>query len=236
MLEGLIYTEKTPMKLLLADDHTLFRDAIIQFIQRAEPDAEIHIARDIHGVMDILESQNGFDLVLLDLRMPGMDGMEGLKKLRASFSAVPVALLSGVAEEDDVKKAVNLGARGYFPKTLSGRALLRGIHAIIDGGEYIALDDNSDNIMPSHYPKGAPSRATTPNADIRDKARHARLTPRELEVLHFLVQGASNKEIARELELQLVTVKLHVRGICRKLNAKNRTQAALTAREWGLTS
>jgi two-component system, NarL family, nitrate/nitrite response regulator NarL len=223
------------MKLLLADDHSLFRDTLVQSIERAEPEAKIELAGNVHEVMEIMSGNSDFDLVLLDWRMPGMNGVQGLEKVRKSYPDVPVALLSGLAEKEDVRKAMASGAAGYLPKTLTMRALISGIKEIIKGEPYVATDHNTNEIMPSYYNDAfsdandgmqEPAQATL-NRDVH-------LTKRENEVLQYLLKGYPNKEIARELGLQVVTVKLHVRGICRKLSAGNRTHAALIAREMGL--
>ena len=221
------------MKLLLADDHNLFRDALVEYIGRAEPDAAVRLAGSMNEVMALMQKDPDIDLVLLDLYMPGMNGLKGLEILRRAHPGVPVALLSGLAEKEDVERALALGAAGYFPKTLSGKAMMEGIRQILDGKTYVARDDGTNEIMPSHY--GDVSRGNgldrLANAGGNDNNNNIRLTPREREVLAFLLRGESNKEIARALDLQVVTVKLHVRGICRKLGARNRTQAALIARE-----
>jgi DNA-binding NarL/FixJ family response regulator len=184
--------------------------------------------------MELIDGHRDIGLILLDLRMPGMDGMSGLKKIREHYPDIPVAILSGAAEEEDVRNAMSLGARGYFPKTLSGQVLLSGIHRILDGDNFVAMDHNTNAYMPSYFEgekdDGAVQVIAAP-ASSRFK-----LTPRETQVLQFLARGESNKEIARALDLQIVTVKLHVRGVCRKLEVQNRTQAALKAREMGLVT
>jgi len=221
------------MRLLLADDHCLFRDALVQYIERAEPDAEIVLARDVHEVMEIMAQDDDMDLVLLDLRMPGMNDLQGLKKLRESWPEVPVAMISGLAEKVDVDRAMAMGAVGYFPKTLSGKALMNGIRQVLSGKIYLARDHNTNEVMPSHYDDSA-SANKKPGVLVNAQSgivgnENYRLTPRETEVLSHLLRGASNKEIARALDLQVVTVKLHVRSICRKMGVENRTQAALIA-------
>lgn len=227
------------MRLLLADDHTLFRDALVQFIERAEPDAVVMLAKDMNEVMEIMEGGPELDLILLDLRMPGMDGLQGLKKLREDYQETPVALLSGMAERHHVEQAMDLGAAGYFSKTMSGRALLNGIRQVLQGENYVAMDHNSNRIMPSYY-AGNDSAQKFAASDMEqgryDIQNGTPLTPREKEVLSYLLKGSSNKDIARALDLQVVTIKLHVRGICRKLGAKNRTQAALKAQQMELIS
>ena len=219
------------MKLLIADDHTLFRDALVQYIERSDPSSSLSLAKDFHGALEILQRDPHQDLVILDLRMPGMDGMSGFEIIKEKFPESRVALMSGVAESEDVQKALDLGAVGYFPKTLSGRALLEAIKHVVSGGSFVPEGEDS-KFMPSYYSDPPLNSENEYSVDIDNTIE---FTPRESEVLSYLVDGASNKEIARALDLQVVTVKLHVRGVCRKLNAKNRTQAALMAKEMGVT-
>lgn len=226
------------MKLLVADDHTLFRDALVQYITRSDIDAQISVAKDLHEVMERMKEDSQWDLVLLDLYMPGMKGMKGFKGMRVKYPDVPLALMSGLAEEEDVREAIDLGAVGYFPKTLPGEALIKAIQLVLSGERFIPLDRNSSNIMPSYNGQRPGSKyysvAAGKNSPAASQGVDVGLTPREAEVLTHLALGLSNKEIARILDLQVVTIKLHVRGICRKLNANNRTQAALKAHELGL--
>ncbi len=226
------------MKLLLADDHTLFRDALVQYIERAEPGSEISVAKSLDGAIEILEKKpEKPDLILLDFRMPGMNRLEGLRRVREGWPDIPVALLSGMAETEDVKAAMELGAMGYFPKTLSGQALLKAIQLVMTGERFLPIERDTNEVMPAYYPDGE-NNTLSPyiraHAPENGNSEEINLTNREKEVLTFLLSGVSNKEIAREMNLQVVTVKLHVRGICRKLGAKNRTQAALRAIELGL--
>ncbi len=226
------------MKLLLADDHTLFRDALVQYIVRAEPDSEIHLAKDLHEAQATLAGGYVPDLILLDLRMPGMDGLGGFRKVREEYPKIPVGLMSGVAEPQDVRRAMEMGAVGYFPKTLSGKALLKAIQLVLAGERFLPIDHETNEVLPSYYGdtgRGAGvGYAPLGGSGGQSGGNDIRLTAREREVLLYLVKGLSNKDIADALKLQIVTVKLHVRGICRKLNVKNRTQAALSARELGL--
>ena len=227
----------------MVDDHTLFRDALVQYLERAEPGIELKVAKDFYGAEAILAKDYMYDLVLLDFKMPGMNGHEGLKTLKKKYPDLRIALMSGVAEPDDVTKSMDLGAAGYFPKTLSGKALLTAIQAVLAGQRFMPLDQDS-RMMPAYYDDsgiknisgygGKNSDDAALKEDTLRMVEDINLTPRECEVLTFLMKGASNKEIARDLGLQVVTVKLHVRGICRKLNVKNRTQAAIRGKELGL--
>lgn len=230
------------MRILVVDDHTLFRDALVQYLERAEPDIGLNVAKDFYEAESILSKDSLYDLVLLDFKMPGMKGHEGLKTLKNKYPDLRIALMSGVAEPEDVTKSMDIGAAGYFPKTLSGKALLKAIQSVLSGDRFIPLDDNS-RIMPAYYDDskmrqvnsdGGQSASVNHEGSAIKTLNDINLTPRENEVLGFLMKGASNKEIARDLGLQVVTVKLHVRGICRKMNVKNRTQAAMHAREIGL--
>lgn len=218
------------MKLLIADDHTLFRDALVQYIERAEPDASVSLAKDFYQAIDILEENPHHDLVVLDLRMPGMNGMNGFETMKERFPDIRVALMSGIAEDNDVKRALDLGAVGYFPKTLSGKALLSGIQSVIQGSVFVP-EGKKSSFMPAYYADLPEKKSGQGSVDLPEDVN---LTNREREVLSFLADGVSNKEIASALNLQIVTVKLHVRGVCRKLGVSNRTQAALMAREMGI--
>jgi DNA-binding NarL/FixJ family response regulator len=224
------------MKLLIADDHALFRDALVQYFERGEAGTECALARDFNEAMGLLEIDQDFDLVMLDLRMPGMNGLKGIEVLKKEYPDIPVVLMSGMAEHQDVEAAFEMGISGYFPKTMSGKAFLNATKQVIAGEKYMPKDHNTGDILPSYY--GGSKQGDTVDQDNEATPfvpKDIQLTPRETEVLSYLMRGASNKEIARALDLQVVTIKLHVRGVCRKLGAKNRTQAALMATDLGLT-
>jgi len=214
------------MKLLIADDHTLFRDVLVQYLQNANYLCEIIVAKDFDEAYLTLQRDQNYDLVILDLRMPGMNGMGGFEKLRKEFPNLKAALMSGTAESADVKAATNMGACAYFPKTLSAKELVQAIHDVLGGDRYIPTLNGSEKLMPAYYADDVQG-ALSQNKKFP-------FTPREKEVLSFLAMGVSNKEIANALGLQVVTIKLHVRGICRKLETSNRTQAALKATQLGL--
>jgi len=227
------------MKLFLADDHTLFRDTLVEYLLRVESGAEIEVAEDFDQAYEILLRDSQYDLILLDLKMPGMHGLQGLRRIRQEFPNNKVALMSGIAESRDVAEAIELGAIGYFPKTLSGKALVDAIKTVLAGESFVPRDSSTGRFMPSyHADEGAEVVGLSGGAQpgfSEETADELGLTPREREVLVRLAKGEANKEIANHFGLQVVTIKLHVRGICQKLNVKNRTQAALKAKELGLT-
>ncbi|MCB1682471.1 MAG: response regulator transcription factor [Rhodospirillales bacterium] len=231
------------MKLLIADDHTLFRDTLVQYIERAYPGAHVSLAKDFHETRKILADECDYDLVVLDFRMPGMNGFEGLKFIREKYPDKPVAIMSGVAEPEDVKTSIEMGASGYFPKTLSGKSLLSGIRQVLSGKPFVPLDDNHSGYAPSYYNDPKPAQTISNNntdekspEDLKKIMEDLGLTPRERQIVAFLAKGTTNQEIADALGLKIVTVKLHVRSICRKLGVKNRTQAALKLRDSGISS
>lgn len=226
------------MRILLADDHILFRDALLQFITALKPNWSVVTASSFDEAIIPLKRGETFDLVLLDVRMPGMNGLEGLKTLIDEFPNQKTAILSGTAEDHQVREAMGMGARAYFPKTLQGKVLVSVIELVMLGERYIPLDDSGTKIMPAYYgdtkPASHNSEEETPEIkETREKYLSA-LTRREKEVLAYLGQGLSNKDIARVMDLQVATVKLHVGGVCKKLDANNRTQAALIAHQYNL--
>lgn len=229
------------MRLLIADDHTLFRDALAQYIERFDPIIEVVLVSDFYQVKDALEKDSAYDLVMLDLRMPGMKGLEGLRYVRTHYPDKAVSLMSGVAETQDVREALDAGAVGYFPKTMSGKKFMGAINQVLEGERFIPIDSDSDNFAPAYYedePQGSDGDShRNGKGSTGDDFRtidDIGFTPREFEVLSHLLKGESNKEIANALQLQVVTVKLHVRGVCRKLDAKNRMHAAIKAKELGV--
>lgn len=213
------------MRLLLADDHVLVRDVLKAYIERAEPEATVLSASSVDEAIALAANDSGLDLIMLDYRMPGMDGFAGFDRMRAAKPGVPVAIISGLATRSEIHQAIARGAAGFLPKTLTPQALLGAIRLILSG----------ERFLPAAFfdPDGEDAGPDAPDAAAEGGAA-ALLTRREREVLSSLCKGEANKEIARKLELQEVTVKIHVRNICRKLNAKNRTQAVLRAIELGV--
>ncbi|MFN4059361.1 response regulator [Paracoccus hibiscisoli] len=199
------------MRILLADDHSLVREAVCAFLT-AEGFEDVTGVSSLHEALDRVADDAPFDLVLLDYDMPGMNGLDGLSRMRAAMGARPVAMLTGSASPAVARQALDAGARGFLPKTLSAKSLAAAIQFIAAGGVFAPYD-----LMAA-----APTRP----ADG--------LTQRESEVLSGLCEGKSNKEIANDLNLQEVTIKLHVKTLCRKLGARNRTQAAMLAQDRAL--
>ncbi|MGB1214365.1 MAG: response regulator transcription factor [Pikeienuella sp.] len=203
------------MRILLADDHELVRDTISAFLQR-EGGFEVLSTNDYFSAAEIIKKRGPFDLVLLDYSMPGMEGLATLSAAKALNRDRPVALISGAADKAIAQDALAAGAAGFLPKSMAAKSLISAVKFMIMGEQYAPIDFMT---------------AEDPEVDHPLKSK---LSERELQVLDGLCKGHSNKEIARDLDLQEVTIKLHVKTLCRKLDAKNRTQAAMIAKDEGL--
>ena len=203
------------MKILIADDHDLVRETLAAFLSR-EQDFRIEQAGDLHEAIEKINAQSRFHLVLLDYSMPGMNGLEGLARAKEANEPWPVALMSGTAPRATAQEALDAGAIGFLPKTMAASSMINAIRFMAAGETFVPV-----KFMTTDEPE-----------ETNELAKG--LSPRELQVLDGLCRGLANKEIARELDLQEVTIKLHVKTLCRKLDAKNRTHAAMIAKEAGL--
>jgi DNA-binding NarL/FixJ family response regulator len=212
------------MKIMIADDHELFRDGLRHVLEQLDGEVDIVEASDYPQALAKAQSDPGISIVLMDLAMPGMPWAEGLQALRQILPAtVPVIILSASDDRRHVLQAVNLGAAGFIPKTSSSRVMLSALKLVMSGGVYLppALLEQANDSNGLDHAMG--------NGDA------SFLTPRQREVLVLLGQGKSNKEIARVLQLAEGTVKLHVTAILKALNVNNRTRAVVAASQMGLT-
>ena len=203
------------MKILIADDHDLLRDTLVMFFEN-EGGIETEAVGSFDDAFSLIEGGAEFDLVLLDYNMPGMNGLDGLQKAIGLRDGMRVALMSGEATKKIAEAALEAGAAGFVPKSLPAKSLVNAVKFMAMGETYVPLD----------FLNAEEAEADIPLAK--------QLTERELQVLGGLCRGLSNKELARELDLQEVTIKLHVKTSCRKLDAKNRTHAAMIGKEAGL--
>ncbi|MFZ7092924.1 response regulator [Primorskyibacter sp. 2E233] len=198
------------MRILVADDHDLVRETIAAYLDASDIEEVVTVA-SLEDAVQAAEETGSFDLVLLDYSMPGMNGLDGLSEMRRANSERPVAILSGTASRSVAEAALKAGAQGFIPKTLAARSLLTAARFMAAGEVYAPLEF---------------MRGKDPETSV--------LTRREMDVLRGICEGKANKEIARDLDLQEVTVKLHVKTLSRKLVARNRTHAAMIARDRGL--
>lgn len=200
---------------LIADDHNLIVDMINDSLSLTG-EFTTECASTYEGVVSAIEKHGSFDIVLLDLEMPGMNGMKGVESVIAANGEGAVVLFSGQARQEAVFRAIELGAKGYIPKTLAAKSLKNAIRFVLAGESFIPSS------MASDIAKG--SRLT----------RNSVLNQKELDVLRYICRGDTNKDIARQLAMSEITVKVYVRAICSKLGVNNRTQIAVTAISQGL--
>ena len=203
------------MKVLLVDDHNLVRDGIGMVLEALEPDMTILNASLGHEAQAILTQHVDIDLVLLDIALPDMNGIECLKHIRKHYSLLPVIMLSANDQKENIKAAIDAGARGFIPKCVGKDVMLSAIGLVMAGGIYI------------------PDNNVSSTGVCGDQGATCNLTPRQQDVLRLLAEGMSNKNIASELGMAEATVRTHITSILRTLGVRNRTEAAIVAR--GLT-
>lgn len=203
------------MRILIADDHDLMLETLSAFLT-SQGGFKVETVGALDDACRRIKSDDPYDLILLDYSMPGMNGLDGLTKALKLSNGCPVAIMSGTATKTIAQSAIDTGAIGFLPKTMAAKSVVNAIRFMAMGEVYIPLEflNAEDN---------------TPETTLSKV-----LSKRELEVLNGLCRGMSNKEIARELDLREVTIKLHVKTLCRKLDAKNRTHAAMIGKEAGV--
>ena len=202
------------LRILIADDHDMVRETIAMFLD-ADGATVTEAASDLASALGKIRDEGPYDLVLLDYTMPGMSGLNGLQSAIAENGGKPVGLISGTATRLVAEQAMDMGAIGFLPKTLPAKSLVNAVRFMAAGETYVPVTFMSGKDDPV------------------ETAFEKALSDRERQVLRGLMAAKSNKEIARDLDLQEVTIKLHVKTLCRKLDAKNRTDAAMIARDAG---
>lgn len=198
------------MHVLLIDDHALFRAGMSMLFQRMDPNVEIVEADSLEvALAQPVSDSKPFDLILLDLALQGMNGLDGLRPLQRKFVNVPVVMVTGSAEHDAMSEARAKGAKGYLVKTTAADIMMQALQKVLRGESHFA-DDLPCAPNPAH------------------------MTPRQREVLDLLCQGKVNKEIASLLGMSDHTVRTHLKIVFRTLDVHTRTEAVLTARKLGM--
>ncbi len=202
-------------RVIIVDDHPLFRAALKQALSGAFKGIKLDEAGTLDAVTERLDRDSDIDLVLLDLKMPGVQGLSGLMFLRAQYPAVPIAIVSASDEPPIIRRALDLGASGFIPKSLAVEDMRKAIAAILAGGVWA--------------PEGISSATAHDNEGDAFAQRIATLTPQQMRVLMMLKEGLLNKQIAFQLGVSEATVKAHVSAILQKLDVASRTQAVIAA-------
>jgi DNA-binding NarL/FixJ family response regulator len=199
-------------RVLIADDHPLYCDALRAVVPQACPGADMSEAGSQDEVLSAVAGPRAFDLVLLDLNLPGAVGLSCLHALKRAAPATPIVVVSAVGDPKTMQDTIMAGASAFIPKSAPGQVLINALRVIIAGGTYLPI-----SVL-----------AALRNADAAQT--QGELTLRQRRVLELLSTGLSNKCIARELDISEITVKAHVSAIFRKLGVANRMQAGIEAR------
>ena len=207
-------------RLAIIEDHPLYADALGAILLSVDDIGAVEYVTDKGGFEQLLADPATIDLVLLDLTLPDLDARDVLARIQTTRPDVPVVIISGDSDPLTIAKMLNLGARGFIPKTTKASILIGAIKLVLAGGTYVPpaavtglYRDPQDGLAEAPAPFGDPA--------------FARLTPRQRTVIAMLAEGCSNKEIARRLDISIATVKLHVNAILKAIDAHNRTEAAL---------
>lgn len=211
------------LRILIIDDHTLFRVGLEGLLtsRGIEVVASVGSGHEAQRLVDELNP----DIILLDMRMPGINGLEVLTMLREKNESLPIVMLTTSTEENDLLKSLRSGAQGYLLKDMEPDELVLALREIVAGKTVVAPD------LAPILAKAVQGKIT--EKEEKDDSPFSALTPRETEILGLLAEGQSNKAIARNLGISDGTVKLHVKAILRKLNVHSRVEAAVMAVERG---
>lgn len=208
--------------ILIADDHPLFREAIVNVIESNFPDCTLLETESLDSALTLTEQHSDLDMILLDLNMPGMNGLNGLITLRNSAPTIPVVIVSAEEDKQIVLQAITYGAVGFITKSLSRDEMADALKQVLDGQVY----------LPSNIIRANPAEPQTTRRKEEpqiDPELLSSLTRRQLLVLERMSKGEANKQIAYNLNIAETTVKAHVSAILRKLGVHNRIQAILSA-------
>ena len=200
-------------ELLIADDHPLFREALIRSVHRLMPEALVHEADSVDSLMALVQRHPAAELLLLDLNMPGAHGFSALAQLRRVRPQLPVAIVSAREDGATIRRALAHGAAGFIPKSANLATLNQALAALLAGDEWT--------------PEGDFDPAQADAGEVALANRLAELTPQQFRVLSMICRGLLNKQIAFELGVAHATVKVHVRAILGKLSVHTRTQAVM---------
>ena len=214
------------MRIIVVEDHALVREGLVRLLAQLREDVVVRDCADFMAAQALLEEDGPFDLLLLDLALPGIDGFAALEILSQRFPTLPVVVLSAFDDLPTITRVMNLGASGFIPKTYSGEAVLAALrkvrHGILFRPDVLATSARLDDALPV-----VPSAAGAQPAELG-------LTERQTQVRALMVRGLSNREIASRLGLSEGTVKIHATAIFKALGVASRTQALVAAARYGI--
>jgi len=212
------------MKLILADDHTLFRNGMALLLRERCGACEIWEGDGLEAALADADAHPDVELALLDLNMPGMNGVDGIGRFRERHPRLPLIVLTGEDDPQQIQAVLAAGASGFIPKSSTPSVMLSAIRLVLSGGTYIP---------PQLLATAAAPDPSALASHVHERAP-AQLTERQLQVLRLIAEGRTNKLICRELNIEEGTVKAHIATLFRVLDVSNRTEAAMVASEKGL--
>lgn len=218
------------MKILVVDDHPLMREALRTVLQQLGSPTVVLEAQDCPTALILAEGHVDLDLVLLDLALPGVHGLDALAVLRERYPELPVVVLSADEGQQTILQAIERGAMGFIPKSSPREVMLSALRLVMAGGIYLPPTVLQQPVLESGSELAGGIRPQTPTRTPADLG----LTARQVQVLRLLLQGKSNKLICRELDLAEGTVKIHVSAILKALQVTSRTQAVIAVGRMGL--
>lgn len=203
------------MKILIIDDHSLYRDGLRFNLALLMPDAQVFDAENITQALEKLKQNNDINLILANWDMPDIKWKDGIKTIKENSKNSQIGVIASSSENNDIKKILNMGLCCFLPKNIDAKVLNSALGLVLNGGTYFPptlLKQQSNN--------------TSLNG------KH--LTNRQMEVLQYLAQGLSNKQIAYQMNVSEATVKLHINALLRAVGATNRTQAVIKSQQMGI--
>ena len=204
------------MKILIIDDHSLYRDGLKFNLSNMMPDAQIFDAENMAQAIEKLKQNNDINLVLANWDMPDIKWKDGIKTIKENSKNSQIGVIASSSENNDIRKILNMGLCCFLPKNIDAKVLNSALGLVLNGGTY----------FPPSLLKQQPEEA------LRTSGKH--LTGRQLEVLKYLAQGLSNKQIAYQMNVSEATVKLHINALLRAVGATNRTQAVIKSQQMGI--
>ena len=215
------------LKLLVVEDHALVREGLARLLAQLEDDVSVAERADFESALNLLDNEQDFDLVLLDLALPGIDGFAGLDILRKRYPAIPVAVVSAFDDVPTVTRVMNHGASGFIPKAYTGEALLNAVREVLAGNLVRPDGPTQAAKLDDEQPLPPPKKGGVKPAEIG-------LTDRQAQVLALMVRGHSNRDIAQQLDLSEGTVKIHATAVFKALGVTSRTQALVAVARYAL--
>ena len=213
------------MKVLLVDDHQLFREGLVILVKRLDGEVETVEAASCAEAFAALQREPDIELILLDVGLPDMSGLDGISVIRERHPGIPIVVLSSQEDRASVMQALDSGAMGYIPKTSSSDIMISALQLILANGIYLP---------PVVLMGGGPAAPVAAGPFKSKRPAELGLSPRQAEVLFLILQGKPSKMICRELNLSASTVKAHTSAVLRSLNVTTRTQAVIAAGKLGL--